>query len=265
MEIIKCEFCGRVGKSIGGNKCHEKFCIENPNRIKGHSIKWTDEQKRRISEKQKENYRNGKSRWHIDRSTMSYAESYFYEFFNTFTVFKSNYWVERFYLDFAWPEKMIYVEINGQQHYTLDYIKRDKERKKILQDLGWTCIDEIKWSWFQSLKKSDKQEFLETLKQNIFNSKILEKKWESRKEKKEKYYLEKYGTKNPGCCYITKKEMLKRYELLKNYDKTKFGWISKASKETGLTRSKIMATCSYFNFEFRTVKRKTLPSRKTLR
>lgn len=43
-----------------------------------------------------------------------------------------------------------------------------------------------------------------------------------------------------------------RLSVIEKYDKTKWGWISQAVKETGLTKRQIENTCKHFDIEFRT-------------
>lgn len=233
-----CKYCKRHSTTKSGNSRHEKYCNENPNKIKykGHSMKpFAD----KISKTQKKNYANGKSRWYIDRSQNSYAENYFIEFLNKFTEYKHNYWVDRFYLDFAWPEKMIYFEVNGQQHYEEKYIERDKKRKEKLGGLGWKCLAEIKWSWYKGLNKEDQIQFLNELKNSILGSKEVEIRWKNNREKYKEKMIEKYGIENPKYYHLTKNEIMRRKDLLSNYDRSKWGWKTKAVKETGISRRQI--------------------------
>lgn len=121
------------------------------------------ETREKISKKQKENYR-GKSRYATAREgRKSYAEQYFD---SIFTDCERNYHVDRFFLDYAWIEKKVYIEVDGEQHYTEDGLKRDKERTMILENLGWKCLKRIRWSEYQKMNFDERKEFLE----NIFIS-----------------------------------------------------------------------------------------------
>lgn len=67
------------------------------------------------------------------------------------------------------PDKKIYFEVNGEQHYGKmyngkDYQERDKERNDILVNLGWKCIATIRWSEFMSKTILDRSIILRDLK-----------------------------------------------------------------------------------------------------
>ena len=143
-------------------KLSEKFSGDN-NPAKREDVK------KRISEKQKENYK-GRSRFNIDRSQEPYSEKYFREWLEKENIeYKKNFHVDRFFLDFAFPDKKLYFEVNGEQHYRKmyngrDYHERDKERADILTNLGWVCLDTIRWSEFMSKTTLEKSRILEDLK-----------------------------------------------------------------------------------------------------
>lgn len=116
--------------------------------------------KQKISEKQKENY-CGKSRYATARENRkSYAEQYFD---TIFTDCEKNYHVDRFFLDYAWIEKKVYIEVDGEQHYTETGLKHDKERTVILEKLGWKCLKRIRWSEYQKMNYDERKEFLENI------------------------------------------------------------------------------------------------------
>lgn len=168
-----CQYCGRHSTTKNGLTLHEKYCELNPNKIvcKGHPV--PQSLREQISLKQKENYANGKNRWHIDRSKTPYSEKYFIDWLNKENIeFNHNYKVSRFYLDFAFPNSKKYFEVNGEQHYQKDingkdYVLRDEERKNFLENLDWNCIETIRWSEFKKLSIKEKENFLNSLKQKI--------------------------------------------------------------------------------------------------
>lgn len=201
-----CQYCGKLCKNSNSLRNHERLCKQNPKYtslagennphfgkkgsnqfIKARELglpvpisknkgkpgfskgkKLSEETKRKISETQKNNYKN-KSRWFIQgRNKRSFAENYFYDIFNSFNnAPENNFKVDRFWLDFAWVDKKIYVEIDGEQHYiNNELVQRDKDRECILKNLGWVCIKRIRWSTYK------KKDFL--YKQKIINNiKIL--------------------------------------------------------------------------------------------
>ena len=70
---------------------------------------------------------------------------------------KYNYQVGLYQLDFAIPEKMVYVEIEGEQHYVdKRIVEHDKERTEKLNALGWNCLRRVRWGEFQKLSQNEK-------------------------------------------------------------------------------------------------------------
>jgi very-short-patch-repair endonuclease len=129
----------------------------------GHVM--TEEIKKKISETQKKNY-TGRSRYATAREhRCSYAESYFTE---CFTDAVKQLHVDRYFLDFAWPDIKIYIEIDGEQHY-VDHriVEHDKIRTQRLHELGWRLLTRIRWSEFQKLEQSEKENLVFRLLQTI--------------------------------------------------------------------------------------------------
>lgn len=92
----------------------------------------------------------------------SFPEKYFKEVFdNEHIDYKQNYYQCGYFLDFAWPDKKIYLEVDGEQHYVdKRIVEHDKVRTKKLLENGWTCIERIRWSIFQTLSKEEKMVYL---------------------------------------------------------------------------------------------------------
>jgi len=67
-------------------------------------------------------------------------------------------------LDYAWPKTKTYIEVDGEQHYTIEGLKHDKERTEILENLGWKCLKKIRWSEYQKLNFEERKQFLENIK-----------------------------------------------------------------------------------------------------
>ena len=91
--------------------------------------------------------RNGTfSGWHNRRFEPSYPERYFMSVFENEGVvgWEREKKVGRWFIDFAFPSKMLAVEIDGRQHEDTDRKKRDEEKDKYLIDSGWKVI-RIKW------------------------------------------------------------------------------------------------------------------------
>lgn len=98
----------------------------------------------------------------------SYAEEYWK------TVLDSNdmEYVEQhqfvsYTLDFAFPDKKIDLEIDGDQHYLDERIvASDKRRNAYLSEHGWKTV-RVKWSDFQKL--TNKKEYVNNILDQIMN------------------------------------------------------------------------------------------------
>jgi len=96
----------------------------------------------------------GKSRWNNEPS---YPEKFFMQVIENEFLDKCyirEYNVGRFSIDFAWVNKKLAIEIDGEQHYTIDgYKERDNRKDKTLIDNGW-CVLRIRWiDMFKDTKK----------------------------------------------------------------------------------------------------------------
>lgn len=150
----------KYGKSFsekykpGSELAKEKF---------GHEM--TEDVRKRISDTQKKNY-IGRSRYATAREhRCSYAESYFAE---RFTDAVKQLHVDRYFLDFAWPDIKIYIEVDGEQHYVdRRIVEHDKVRTQRLHELGWRLLTRIRWSEFQKLEQTEKENLVFRLLQTI--------------------------------------------------------------------------------------------------
>lgn len=72
--------------------------------------------------------------------------------------------VKRYELDFSNIDKMKYVEIDGEQHYTSKYmINHDIERTKFLSDLGWEGI-RIRWKDYKKMNIEERKNKIEEIR-----------------------------------------------------------------------------------------------------
>lgn len=144
--------------------------IINSNKGKVH----TEEQKQKISMSRKRYLEQNPDKVpyllnHHSKGD-SYPEKYFKEVFDNENVeYKQNYYQCGYFLDFAWPSKKIYLEVDGEQHY-LDkrIVEHDKVRTQKLLENGWTCVERIRWSEYQTLSKEEKVEYLKSVFEKIF-------------------------------------------------------------------------------------------------
>lgn len=121
----------------------------------------SDEVRNKISNTQKNNYK-GKSRWYTQiQHRLSYAEQYF---FNIFPNSAKHYHVNRYFLDIAYPDNKIYIEIDGEQHKNdPKVVAHDIERTQILDDLGWILLCRIYWPDYSKLSNNERKEFVDKI------------------------------------------------------------------------------------------------------
>lgn len=129
----------------------------------GHSQ--TDESKRKIGEGRRRAIIEGRgNKWIPPHIQSSYAEQYFIDLFNKHNIkFKNNLSVYPYFLDFAWENEKVYIEIDGEQHYTEPGLKKDNERTQYLESKGWKLLKRIRWSEFSKLKDIERKEYISKL------------------------------------------------------------------------------------------------------
>ena len=84
-----------------------------------------------------------------------------------FPPFVMEHQVGYYRLDFAWPKRKLYFEVDGDQHYTEDGIKHDKRRTEYLKKLGWICIGRVRWTRFKELSLAKRTKELVKLKKKL--------------------------------------------------------------------------------------------------
>ena len=101
-------------------------------------------------------------------SKTSYPEQYFIELFKSENIdLDYHLQVSKYELDFYNLNKMIDVEIDGEQHYVDERIvKSDVERTNYLQSLGWK-IFRVRWSEYQKASSNEKLEIINKIKELI--------------------------------------------------------------------------------------------------
>lgn len=99
----------------------------------------------------------GQSRWNNE---MSYPEKFFKAVIeNEFSDknFIQEFNVGIYSIDFAWVEKKLAIEIDGEQHEKEEYKERDKRKDKKLLEEGWKVL-RIKWKDLYSNTKEKIEE-----------------------------------------------------------------------------------------------------------
>lgn len=133
--------------------------------------------------------------------------------------------------DIAWPDKKIAIEINGNQHYNRDGTLKDyyKERHQAISDAGWK-VYEIHYTICY------KPELIEKIINSISNNEDLSLIDMS-------FYLKSNDANEFSKEAIRKQKMdeldSKRLEQLSKIDMTKFGWVTKASLELGVSHTHV--------------------------
>lgn len=120
----------------------------------------TEETKRKLSEIRKAYLEKNPEKvpYRLNHSSkISYPEQYFIDCFKDIAEnIEFQYQVSRYNLDFANPREMLYLEIDGEQHYVdKRIVDHDKKRTAFLEALGWKGI-RVRWSHFKKMNDADK-------------------------------------------------------------------------------------------------------------
>lgn len=151
MEYV-CEFCKQTFNYLKHASIvrHQNFCKANPNHkiVKGH--KWSEEDKKLISERQKKFLKENpdKHPWRKNSKFVSkpcedfknFLKSKNYKFEEEARVVPN----KNYSVDICFPDLMLIFEINGNQHYDLDNMQLKpyyQERHDIISALGWTIVE----------------------------------------------------------------------------------------------------------------------------
>ena len=165
-----CKFCGREFNRIASRNRHENNCNDNPNKVIRLGHKVSEETKKKISEGMKKAHAEGRANEWQGRRERSYAEQSWYNIFaNDFGLesFVNNYFVKKYWLDFAWVDKKIYFEVDGRTHFTEEGKKHDLIREQFLLDEGWKLIGRCNWSEYQKLSRQEKENYVQEIEQKI--------------------------------------------------------------------------------------------------
>lgn len=158
----------------------------------------------------------------------------------------------KFFLDFAWPEKRLCIEIDGELHRYKKQQINDAEKDRLLKEEGWKEL-RLTWSFILSHKEQIK-EIVKIFLEN--NGDVTQPLWKSKcqlaEEKRKENELngvlkDKQGKYCPRK--LTEDQWLERKEIILNsdVDLTKFGWVGKVSQITGYTNREIYNTIEHFD------------------
>lgn len=113
----------------------------------------------------------GKSRWN---NQPSYPEKFFMIVIENEFIDKNyvrEYSLGIYSLDFAWPNKKLCIEIDGEQHKRFqNIIERDKRKDKIILNSGWKVL---RIEWKEMYK--DTKYWIKIAKEFIDNSKVAQR------------------------------------------------------------------------------------------
>lgn len=206
---LNCKYCGKLCKNKMSIRAHERTCPSNPNRkyvshTIGHTAwnkgltketsvimqnmaknisvtmkgreghKHTEETKRRISEIRKQQIANNGGIWWSSRSKCkrSYAEEWTKRVLENESVdieFKEEYHIGKWFLDFAWPDRKIGLEIDGEQHEWPERKQMDKEKDAYCASQGWKIL-RLKWADIVV----DKPKAVNKIKEFVFAGETIE-------------------------------------------------------------------------------------------
>lgn len=161
------ESVAKAGKTLSESYAAGKFIPSQKGKVH------TEEEKRKISASRKKYLQEhpDKVPYILNHHSKgdSYPERYFKHILNLNNIiFEQNYYQSGYFLDFAWPEYKIYFEVDGEQHYVDSRIvEHDKTRTEKLNNIGWRCIERIRWADYQKFTKTEKIEFINELIKKI--------------------------------------------------------------------------------------------------
>lgn len=151
---------GQYDRSAVSKKAVEKKIAEEGS-YKGHPH--TKETKAKLSEIRRKNLENGKgNHWISPSIRRSFAEQYFYDcFVNAGLEFENNIWVGHYCLDFKVGNN--YFEVDGEQHYTEEGLKKDQRREAFLKTKSLQLVGRCRWSEFKKLSFEEKAKYVKEI------------------------------------------------------------------------------------------------------
>ena len=145
-------------------------------------------------------------------------------------------------IDFAFVEKLIAVEIDGETHNLEKVIQKDRDRNIFMESLGWKVIrfkaSDIRKNVYGSVKELEQVLDREIIVTDEMNERAFSRsnKQLSEEEIKRRKEIREFAKNEVN--EIRRNEILSRAELLKKLDKTKLGWINPASLIIGISSQK---------------------------
>jgi very-short-patch-repair endonuclease len=209
---------------------------------KPEKLKHSDKTKEKIRIKRLKYMKENPDKTAWRSKNMSYPEKVFNDQLKKLNLHKKYLIVREFsmfpyFIDFAFVNEKIAVEIDGSQHLISGAKERDLKKENLLKEKGWRIIritaNKIKNDTENSMKKvlffldSDNKfekvgllEY-EQYKKDVLDKEIREKKKIKAKEKQDKI------------------DLIKQKLIESDIDFSKFGWVEKASKIIGITAQNV--------------------------
>jgi len=235
-----CEFCKKDIVFARGNFTrHVMYCKFNPNHIQRKGHKPSEETRKKVSEGMKRAHAEGRAhnigecRWN---NKPSYPEQWFMKMSLNEDIdqnYVREYPFHKFSLDFVWVDKKRVIEIDGEQHNRdIRQKERDIKKDKLLLEEGWK---ELRISWSDICNNT--KEWIKIIKDFInedsdcINEEVIHNYRDFKKKQKEKVIKKR----------LKEKEQLikERKDFLDKIDINKFGWMTKVSKEWGVSWTQV--------------------------
>lgn len=222
-----------------------------------------------------------KYNWTGPLKQLSYAEQYFYDIVKTRCEsihWANNFRVSYYKLDFANLDSKVYFEVDGEQHYDEYGLYHDQRRTERLEQLGWKLVGRVRWKLFSKLSDSEKAGYVNTLLNSFMSLDyrtinslsdalpVITSKRQLHREHQLSQAIIDGRVDDRGNIIgnaLSIDEWTSRKDLILTcgVDISKFGWVEKVTKTTGLTKRKIENTIKRFPdvFEGKYFRRKWTP------
>ena len=164
----------------------------------------------------------------------------------------------KWFMDFAWPNKKIYLEVDGEQHNWNERKKSDQEKDDFYKSLGWRVL-RLPWKYVCN----NTAEAIKNIIDFVDKSLIVDINWVDpniikKQQKQNLVYngqVNVLGIPHSGIVSIEEWENRKNLIINSGVDLTKFGWISKVMEQTKLSKRVIYNTVIHFNLPVFKLKR----------
>jgi very-short-patch-repair endonuclease len=153
-------------------KCQEKFKTRNKKQIYcsqqcARLVNGCSESAiNKIKIKVQERIKNGTFSGWKSRKKMqpSYPEQYFINLFNNQNIinWEKDYPCGKWFIDFAFIDKMIALEIDGSQHEYTDRKESDEKKDKYLIENGWNVI---RIKWYNPINNTNKEKLYKQIEE----------------------------------------------------------------------------------------------------